>query len=94
LHIALHNGEVADMPQLVTRIDDGLAQALDELIEAGVFSSRSEAVRAGLQELVDRHRRDLVGRRIRAGYEAKPQSEEESGWADSATIKMIADEPG
>jgi Arc/MetJ-type ribon-helix-helix transcriptional regulator len=81
------------MAQLVTRIDDGLAEALDELVEAGVISSRSEAVRTGLQQLVDRHRRDMVGRRITAGYEAKPQSEGELGWADTATIKMIADEP-
>ena len=81
------------MPQLVTRIDDGLAEALDELVAAGVVASRSEAVRLGLVELVGRYRRQQVGARIVEGYRAKPQSEAEVGWADAATVQMIADEP-
>lgn len=81
------------MAQLVTRIDDSLVKALDELVQAGVVASRSEAVRTSLEQLVNRHRRDQVGLRITEAYLAKPQSETEVGWADSATIKMIADEP-
>ena len=81
------------MPQLVTRIDDGLAESLDELVAAGVVASRSEAVRLGLVELVRRYRRQQVGARIVEGYRAKPQLEAEVGWADAATVQMIADEP-
>jgi Arc/MetJ-type ribon-helix-helix transcriptional regulator len=78
---------------LVTRIDDDLASALDELVHAGVVSSRSDAVRAGLLRLVDEHRRRAVGRRIVEGYRAVPQSVDEVAWTDAATVAMIADEP-
>ncbi len=42
---------------MVTRVEDELAAAIDALVAAGVVASRSEAVRIGLQQLVDRHRR-------------------------------------
>lgn len=77
----------------VTRVDDELASAVDELIAAGVVANRSEAVRLGLQHLVDRHRRDQVGARIVAGYQAVPQTDSEGGWADESTSRMIAEEP-
>ena len=44
------------MAQLVTRVDDALVAAVDELVVAGVVASRSEAVRVGLERLIDRHR--------------------------------------
>lgn len=81
------------MPQLVTRVDEELAAAIDELVGAGVVSSRSAAVRLGLERLVERYRRDQVGARIVEGYRRFPQSEGESGWSDGATVAMIADEP-
>lgn len=81
------------MAQLVTRIDDALAAQLDELVASGEFASRSEAVRLGLEQLLDRRRRDRLGARIAAAYRAQPQEEGELGWADAATVRMIADEP-
>ncbi len=81
------------MTQLVTRIDDELAAAVDELVAAGVVANRSEAVRLGLQRLIDRHRRDRIGARIVEGYQARPQREAEVGWADEATWRMVAEEP-
>ena len=45
------------MAQLVTRVDDRLAAAVDELVAAGIVASRSEAVRLGLERLIDRCRR-------------------------------------
>lgn len=81
------------MPQLVTRIDDDLARAVDDLVADGVVASRSEAVRVALRHLLDRRRRDEVGARIVAGYRAEPQRSAESGWSDVATAQMIADEP-
>ncbi|MDY7106634.1 MAG: ribbon-helix-helix domain-containing protein [Actinomycetota bacterium] len=81
------------MPQLVTRVDDDLASAIDALVERGVVASRSEAVRLGLEHLVDQHRRAEIGARITEGYRARPQTESEVGWADDATVKMIAEEP-
>lgn len=81
------------MAQLVTRIKEDLAAQVDDLVERGMVESRSDAVRQGLEMLVDRHRRDRVAAAIVAGYEAHPQTEEEVAWADAATRRMIAEEP-
>jgi Arc/MetJ-type ribon-helix-helix transcriptional regulator len=81
------------MTQFVTRVDDELAQAVDALVSAGVVASRSDAVRIGLAELVDRHRRRQVGERIAAGYRDLPQSDDELAGLDAATRSLIAEEP-
>ncbi|MBN2114087.1 MAG: ribbon-helix-helix protein, CopG family [Acidimicrobiia bacterium] len=81
------------MTQLVTRVGDDLAAQVDQLVADGVVESRSEAVRLGLEMLVDRHRRAGIAAAIVAGYAAQPQTEEEMGWADEATRRMIAEEP-
>ena len=80
------------MAQLVTRVPDSLATEIDQLVEEGVVSSRSAAVRLGLEVLVERHRRRLIGQAIADGYRRRPQDEAELGWADEATVRMIADE--
>ncbi len=81
------------MAQLVTRVDDGMLSAIDDLVASGVVASRSEAVRVGLEQLLDRHRRDLTGRQIVASYRERPQTDQEVSWADVATVAMIAEEP-
>lgn len=79
--------------QLVTRIDDELAEAVDELVASGVAVSRSDAVRIGLRTVIEEHRRRTVGQQIVAGYRAQPQSDEEMAGIDAATVRMIHDEP-
>lgn len=81
------------MTQLVARVDDEFLEAIDELVADGVVASRSEAVRRGLQILIDRSRRRRTADAIVAGYQAKPQTEDEWGWADEATVRMISEEP-
>ena len=81
------------MAQLVTRIDDELAAAVDQLVAEGVVASRSQAVRLGLVALIERHRRATVGRRVVDGYRTTPQTEAEVGWSDEATRRMVAEEP-
>ena len=81
------------MAQLVTRVDDEIAAAVDELVAAGVVASRSEAVRVGLEQLLDRHRRGRTGEQIAQGYRVRPQTETELGWTDEASVRMIRDEP-
>jgi Arc/MetJ-type ribon-helix-helix transcriptional regulator len=81
------------MAQFVTRVDDRLASEIDELVAAGAVASRSEAVRLGLERLVDRYRRVAIAKRIVEGYRRQPQTEKEVGWSDKATIEMIGDEP-
>ena len=79
--------------ELVARISDALAAAVDELVEAGVFSSRSEAVRAGLEDVLERERRAATGRAIVEGYKRIPQEGDDLAWSDAATAAMIAEEP-
>ena len=81
------------MPQIIARIDDQLAEAVDALVAAGVAASRSEAVRHGLEALVDRFRRDQIASRIVEGYRRDPQDQADIGWSDEATGHMIAAEP-
>jgi Arc/MetJ-type ribon-helix-helix transcriptional regulator len=81
------------MTQLVTRIDEHLASLIDELIAEGVVESRSDAVRQGLATLIDRHHRCRTAEAIIRGYRDLPQSEQEVGWADEATVRMIGEEP-
>jgi Arc/MetJ-type ribon-helix-helix transcriptional regulator len=79
--------------QLVTRIPDGLAAEVDSLVEEGVVASRSEAVRLGLERLVDRERRRRIGQAIVDGYTRQPQTEDELLWTDEDTRRMIEEEP-
>ncbi|MFV1989035.1 MAG: ribbon-helix-helix domain-containing protein [Gemmatimonadota bacterium] len=81
------------MAQLVTRIDADLASHVDELVAEGVFESRSDAVRRGLRALIDDHRRRQTAEAIIRGYADTPQTEEEVGWTDEATRRMISDDP-
>jgi Arc/MetJ-type ribon-helix-helix transcriptional regulator len=68
-------------------------ERIDELVAEGVVASRSEAVRLGLETLLERARRRRVAAAIVDGYRRRPQTPSEVGWADEATARMIADEP-
>jgi Arc/MetJ-type ribon-helix-helix transcriptional regulator len=81
------------MAQVVARVDDALAAELDELVTDGVVSNRSEAVRLGLERLVDEHRRRRIGAEIVEAYRRMPQTEEELAGLDEATRALIAEEP-
>lgn len=75
--------------QLVTRIDDELAAAIDGLVADGIYRNRSEVVRAGVHQLVRarRHRHDIEM------YRRFPQTEEELSGIDDDTRRLIDDEP-
>jgi Arc/MetJ-type ribon-helix-helix transcriptional regulator len=81
------------MIQLVTKVDDSMAMAVDELIANGQFASRSEAVRAGLSHVVEQSRRAATATAILAGYQRVPETDEELEQARLATIAMIEEEP-
>ena len=81
------------MAQVVARVNDALAAELDELVTDGVVSNRSEAVRLGLERLVDEHRRRRIGAEIVEAYRRMPQTEEELAGLDEATRALIAEEP-
>lgn len=79
--------------QLVIRVPDQMAAAVDALVEAGEYDTRSDAVRAAVEALLDRRRRDEIGRQIAAGYERLPTTDAEMAEADAAAVAMIEAEP-
>jgi len=81
------------MAQFVARLEDVLADRVDSLVAAGVFASRSDAVRLGLERLVDEFERERIGREIVEAYRRMPQTEEELAWADESLERMLAGEP-
>ena len=81
------------MPQLVTRLDDRLMADVDALVADGVVTSRSEAVRLGLERLVDLHQRQRVGAAIVEAYRRRPQTDEELAGLDEATRALVSEEP-
>lgn len=70
-----------------------LLAEIDRLVARGALESRSDAVRTALRELLDRRRRAEIGGAIAAEYARRPQTAWGVGWADRATLAMIADEP-
>ena len=81
------------MAQVVTRLDERLLAEVDALVSEGVVANRSEAVRLGLERLVDQHRRDRVGATIVAAYRRRPQTDEELAGLDEATRALVNEEP-
>ena len=81
------------MAQLVARLDDKLVAAIDELVESGVVGNRSEAMRMGLERLVEEHRRRRIGAEIVEGYTRHPETDEELAQAQTATRALIEEEP-
>ena len=75
----------------MTRIDAELAAAVDELVEKGVFDTRSDAVRKSLAEVVDRLRRNEIGRTIVEGYQVLPLTERET-WALRENARILVEE--
>lgn len=81
------------MAQVVTRLDDKLVADLDDLVADGFVASRSEAVRMGLEKLIEERRRQRVADEIVAGYERHPETDEELAQAEQGTRALIDEEP-
>lgn len=56
-------------------------------------ATRSDAVRLGLEALVERHRRQRAGQAIVDAYRRHPQREDELAGLDEATRALVHDEP-
>jgi len=85
----MHNA----MPQFVTRVDAELASDVDRLVSDGIVASRSEAVRMGLEQLVDVARRAEIAGLILEGYRRKPQGAEELRRAEEGLRSLVSEEP-
>lgn len=80
------------MAQLVTRLQPQLVEQVDELVADGLVANRSEAVRLGLEQLVDRHRRRRIGAQIADAYRKAPQGRAELAGLDASTRALIEQE--
>jgi Arc/MetJ-type ribon-helix-helix transcriptional regulator len=81
------------MPQFVTRLDAVLVDAVDRLVSEGIVASRSEAVRIGLAQLVDRARRAEIAAAILDGYRRIPQNDDELRRAREGLQALVTEEP-
>lgn len=79
--------------QIAVRLTDQTSAALQELVESGGFQNKAEAVRAAIEELAQRRRRERIGAEVAAGYRRHPQTDEEVAQATTAAIASIEEEP-
>jgi Arc/MetJ-type ribon-helix-helix transcriptional regulator len=79
--------------QIAVRIPDELAASLEELVASGRFDTKADAIRAGLEALVDAERRRRIGDVIVEGYRRIPQDDEEVRAATRGAIRSIHEEP-
>lgn len=78
--------------QIAVRIPDDLVRALDDLVAAGRYATRADAVRAGVQAVVAAERERRIDEQIAEGYRAHPPTPAEGRWADAGR-DLIAEEP-
>ena len=69
-----------------TRLDDDELRALDAAIARGLFASRSEALRAGLKQILRAERE----RRIAAAYERGYGEHPQEPWSGELGIQLLA----
>ena len=81
------------MTQIAVKLPDRLVRELDELVAQGRFSSRSSAVRRGVELVVSGQRRDAIEEAYANGYRQVPESESELAEANRLATRAIDDEP-
>lgn len=79
--------------QIAVKLPDTLADQLDRLVKNGTFSSRSEALRTGLESILAARERDRLRERYRAGLERHPETQKEVADANRLAVESIEDEP-
>lgn len=67
--------------------------ALDQLVRTGRYGSRAEAVRAGVEKVLEGETRRLVDNAIVAGYHNHPQTEADAHAATASLRVAIEEEP-
>jgi Arc/MetJ-type ribon-helix-helix transcriptional regulator len=89
-----HTASYAEnMTQIAVKLPDGLVKALDALVEAGRFESRSHAVRYGVEHLVRSDERRRIDEAFRSGFAEHPETPAELEDARRLAIDSIEDEP-
>lgn len=79
--------------QIAVRLSRHELEALDELVERGVYPSRAAAVRAGVAAITALERRRRVDEAIVEGYRRMAPRPEEDAAAIASLREAIAEEP-
>lgn len=79
--------------QIAVKLPEGLLSELDRLVGSGVYANRSQAVRAGLQAVVDNERSRAAERAYGEGFGRFPETEAELADATRLALEAISDEP-
>ncbi len=79
--------------QIAVRLPTELLGELDALVAHGTYESRAAAVRAGVEVITARERRNQADRAIVSGYQRIPATAAEHGAAVSSLRDAIAEEP-
>lgn len=79
--------------QIAVRLPKELLATLDELIEQGVYASRAQAVRAGIEALTEQHHQRQIDRALVDGYRRMPPTAAEEEAALASLREAILEEP-
>ena len=78
--------------QIAIRFTDDTLACLDELIQAGEFANRTEAVRTAVDLLIRDAQRRRTDEAIIAGYRRVPDAKSDA-WLEAATRSLVTAEP-
>ncbi len=81
------------MTSLAVRVPEETLAALDALVTDGRYATRTAAVRAALDALLQAHGNAEIDRQIMAEYSAHPQTDEDVAIARAAGLALIDQEP-
>jgi Arc/MetJ-type ribon-helix-helix transcriptional regulator len=79
--------------QIAVKIPDPLLAVIDDLVVQGRFSSRSAAVRAGLDIVTRQAHTEAIDRAFTEGFRRVPERPAELRDAHRLAIEAIEDEP-
>ncbi|MGH9108615.1 MAG: ribbon-helix-helix domain-containing protein [Acidimicrobiales bacterium] len=81
------------MTQIAVKVPEALLGAVDEAVADGMFASRSQAVRAGLETVLRARREDRLVLRYAEALRAVPETDRELAAARRLALSAIDDEP-
>ena len=79
--------------QIAVKLSDEVVAAIDELVAAGRFDSRSAVVRAGLDLVTRQARSERINQAFADGFRRMPERPEELHDARRLALDAINDEP-
>lgn len=79
--------------QIAVRLSEELLDQLDDLVAQGLYRSRAEVVRAGIEAITELERRRKTDRAVIEGYRRIPATAAERNAAIASLREAIVEEP-